>query len=142
MTEVIGVTFPIPKSYMDRFFTEGKTVFIKPAACYKEIQPGMKLVFYQSHEDTGFVGEAEITSIAFDEDPMVFSDRYGEQLFLTENEISMYLNDTKKWRRVHVRRNPQKKRMWMALELKNIRRYDEIIKPPQFVAVGGQYLKE
>ena len=60
MSEIIGVTFPVPKPYMKRFFEEGKTVFIKPATVFKELKPGMKLVFYQSHEDTGYVGEATI----------------------------------------------------------------------------------
>lgn len=46
MTEIVGVTFPIPKMYISRFFTERKTVFIKPAAVFKELKPGMKLVFY------------------------------------------------------------------------------------------------
>ena len=53
MTTITGATFPIPKPYMSRFFEEGKTVFIKPATVFKEIKPGMKLVFYQSHENTG-----------------------------------------------------------------------------------------
>ncbi len=34
MPEITGVTFPVPKSLMLRFFKDGKTVFIKPAAIY------------------------------------------------------------------------------------------------------------
>ena len=30
MTEIVGVTYPIPKRFMDRFF-KGKDVFVKPA---------------------------------------------------------------------------------------------------------------
>ena len=50
MSTITGVTFPVPKHLMPRFFAEGKTVFIKPATVFKELKPGMKLVFYQSHE--------------------------------------------------------------------------------------------
>lgn len=70
MSEITGVAFPIPKKYMSRFFNEGKTVFIKPASCFKEIKPGMKFVFYQSHEDTGYVGEGIVNSISFSEKPL------------------------------------------------------------------------
>jgi len=48
MTEITGVTFPVPKRYMRRFFDEGKTVFVKPATAFKELRRGMTLVFYQS----------------------------------------------------------------------------------------------
>ena len=32
-----------------------KKVFIRLATVWKKLKPGMKFVFYQSHEDTGFV---------------------------------------------------------------------------------------
>ena len=59
MGEITGVTYPIPKRFMHRFFKEGKDVFVKPATVWKQLKPGMKFVFYQSHDDTGFVGEAK-----------------------------------------------------------------------------------
>jgi hypothetical protein len=68
-TTITGVTFPIPKHYMHRFFKEGKTVFVKPATVFKELKKGLKLVFYQSHEDTGYVGEGTIKRILIAEDP-------------------------------------------------------------------------
>ena len=64
MAEIIGVTYPIPKKFIDRFFKKGKNVFIKPATVWKQLKPGMKFVFYQSQEDTGFVGEAKIKRMA------------------------------------------------------------------------------
>ena len=36
---IVGVTYPIPKQFMDRFFKEGKDVFIKPATVWKELKP-------------------------------------------------------------------------------------------------------
>lgn len=37
----------------------------------------MKFVFYQSHEDTGFVGEARIKRVVLMEDPMKFYGTFG-----------------------------------------------------------------
>jgi len=45
MSEITGVTFPVPKHLMPRFFAEGKTVFIKPATVFKDLRSGMRLVF-------------------------------------------------------------------------------------------------
>jgi len=50
MAKIVGVSFPIPKQFIDRFFKEGKDVFIKPAKIWKELKPRMKFVFYQSRD--------------------------------------------------------------------------------------------
>lgn len=142
MINITGVTFPIPKVYMSRFFTGGKTVFIKPATCFKEIKPGMKLVFYQSHEDTGYVGEATITTIEFSDDPMTLHKKFGNKLFLTREELEAYYTNQDRWVGVRVRGEPKKKRTWMALKLDQITQYPSIIKPERFVSVGGQYIRE
>jgi len=47
----------------------------------------MKFVFYQSHEDTGFVGEARIKQIVLVEDPMKLFEIYGDRIFLSKEEI-------------------------------------------------------
>ena len=141
METIIGVTFPVPKEYMSRFFDEGKTVFIKPATVFKEIKSGMKLVFYQSHEDTGYIGEATIESIELSEDPLMFFDTYGDAIFLTRDEVKAYFDVQKKWKAVRVRKGPEKKKKWIALSLTDIRKYAEIKKQKQFVPVGGKYLR-
>jgi len=142
MSEIAGVTFPVPKEYMSRFFEDGKTVFIKPATVFKELKPGMKLVFYQSHEDTGYVGEASIKRIILMEDPLKFFDTYGDAVFLTQKEVKKYLGEQKKWQGVRVRKGEgRKKKDWIALELDGIRQYDTIRKPERFVPVGGKYLR-
>ncbi|MDG6251027.1 DUF365 domain-containing protein [Methanocalculus sp.] len=142
MSEIIGVTFPIPKKYMDRFFVGGKTVFIKPATVYKELKRGMKFVFYQSHEDTGYVGEATIKRIIILENPLNFFETFGDAVFLTREEVKDYLEVQEKWQGVRTRKGERKKKNWIALELENIRKYDKIKKPERFVSVGGKYLKE
>lgn len=136
MSQIVGVTFPVPKQYMDRFFRD-KDVFVKPATVYRELKRGMKFVFYQSHEDTGYVGEATIKRIILMNDPLKFLETYGDRIFLTREEIKDYVKTQEKWSS-----KGQKKRQWMAIELENIKKYDKPVKPKRFVSVGGQYLKE
>ena len=142
MSEITGVTFPVPKHLMPRFFKDGKTVFIKPATVFKELRSGMKLVFYQSHEDTGYVGEATIKRIVINEDPLAFFETFGDAVFLTREEVRDYAGGQERWQGIRVRKGEVRKRNWMALELENIGRYDTIRKPERFVPVGGRYLRE
>ncbi|HNV39325.1 MAG TPA: DUF365 domain-containing protein [Methanoculleus sp.] len=142
MPTITGVTFPVQKRLMPRFFADGKTVFIKPATVFKELRSGMKLVFYQSHEDTGYVGEAAIKRIVIDDDPFAFFDTFGDAVFLTREEAKAYVEGQGRWQGVRVRKDEPKKRPWMALELEDIREYDSVKKPERFVPVGGRYLRE
>jgi len=137
MSKIVGVTFPIPKQFINRFFNEGKDVFIKPATVWKELKPGMKFVFYQSHEDTGFVGEAKIKSIQLIDDPMKVFEMYGDRVFLTREELKEYIRSQNRWKR----KKEKKKKKWLVIELEDIRKYDKPIKPKRFVSVGGQYIK-
>ena len=141
MSEITGVTFPVPKHLMPRFFAEGKTVFIKPATVFKELRSGMKLVFYQSREDTGYVGEATIRRIVINDNPLAFFETFGDAVFLTRDEVKAYLESQGRWQGIRVRKGKPKKRPWMALELEDIRRYDKPRKPERFVPVGGKYLR-
>ncbi|MFA7563358.1 MAG: DUF365 domain-containing protein [Methanoculleus sp.] len=142
MPEITGVTFPVPKHLMARFFRDGKTVFIKPATVFKELRSGMKLVFYQSREDTGYVGEATIKRIVIGDDPLAFFDTFGDAVFLTREEANAYAEGQEQWQGVRVRKGETRKRPWMALELEDIREYDTVKKPGRFVPVGGRYLRE
>jgi len=141
-SEIVGVTFPVPKHYMKRFFAEGKTVFIKPATVFKELKPGMKLVFYQSHEETGYVGEATLKQIVINDDPLAFFETFGDAIFLTREEAEAYVENQERWQGVRVRKGEARKRAWMALELEDIRPYDKVRRPERFVPVGGKYLRE
>jgi len=138
VSEIIGVTYPIPKQFVDRFF-KGKDVFVKPATVWKQLKPGMKFVFYQSHEDTGFVGEARIKRILLVEDPVSLYETYGDRIFLTKDELKEYIKSQERWK---SRKDKSKKKLWMAIELENIKKYDKPVKPKRFVPVGGQYLRE
>ena len=141
MPEITGVTFPVPKHLMPRFFAEGKTVFIKPATVFKELRSGMKLVFYQSHEDTGYVGEATIKRIVINDNPLAFFETFGDAVFLTREEVKDYLDWQEHWKGPRVRKDGGKKKQWMALELEDILEYNTVKKPERFVPVGGKYLR-
>ena len=142
MSTITGVTFPVQKRLMARFFADGKTVFIKPATVFKELRSGMKLVFYQSHEDTGYAGEATIKRIVIDDNPFAFFDTFGDAVFLTREEAKAYVEGQGRWQGVRVRKGETRKHPWMALELEDIREYDTIKKPERFVPIGGRYLRE
>jgi len=139
MSEIKGVTYPIPKRFVERFFKDGKDVFVKPATVWKQLKPGMKFVFYQSREDTGFVGEAKIKRVLLVEDPMKLYETYGNRIFLTKEELKEYIKSQERWK---SRKDKTKKKLWIAIELEDIRWYDKPIKPKRFVPVGGQYLRE
>ena len=135
---IVGASYPIPKQFMDRFFKQGKDVFVKPATVWKELKPGMKFVFYQSREDQGFVGEAKIKKINLIDDPMKVFEMYGDRVFLTKDELKEYVKSQERW----GRKREKKRKKWLVIELEDIRRYDKPIKPKRFVPVGGQYIKE
>ena len=142
MTEVVGVSFPILKWYMDRFFKEGKTVFIKPATIFKDLKPGQKFIFYQSRMDTGYSGEAIIKSITIRDDPLDFFEIFGDKIFLSKDEVKQYLEENKKWKSVNNRPTEKRKiRPWMAIELDKIKKYSEVKKIEGFVPVSGMYIK-
>jgi hypothetical protein len=102
----------------------------------------MKLVFYQSHKDTGYVGEGIIQNIHLVDDPLSLFEMYGERIFLTKEEVQAYLDNLERWKGVRVRKdNETKKKKWLGLELKDIKKYDTVEKPERFVPVGGQYIR-
>ncbi len=48
----------------------------------------MRLVFYQSREDTGCVGGATTRWIVIDDNPLVFFETFGDAVFLTREEAA------------------------------------------------------
>ena len=135
---IVGVAFPIPKWFIERFFDMGKDVFIKPATIYKRLKPSMKFLFYQSRENQGFVGEAKIKEIKLIDDPMKVFEMYGDRVFLTKEELKEYVKSQERW----GRKTEKKRKKWLVIVLEDIRRYDKPIKPKRFVPVGGQYVRE
>jgi len=57
MSDIIGATFPVPNKFLNRILKEKKNVFMKSATLTR-LKPGMKIIFYASHENQGYAGEA------------------------------------------------------------------------------------
>ncbi|MCS7144616.1 MAG: DUF365 domain-containing protein [Archaeoglobaceae archaeon] len=138
---IVGVSFPIPKRFAQRFF-EGKTVFVKPATTFKELKAGMRFVIYQSREDTGFIGEGKIKQIVFADDPMKFYEIFGDKIFLSKEEMRDYIKSQERWDKAKRLKGKRNKKKWMAIELEEIKRYPKTLKPPSYIPVGGMYLTE
>jgi len=133
--KIVGVTFPVPKWFLDRILDGDRTVFVKPSTL--RVKPGMKVVFYASREGQAWLGEAEVESVEFFNSVEEVLKKYENGLFLTPKELREYERERQKW---HSRgRRP---RPWMVLKLKNIRKYPKPVKPPRFIAVSGRYIKE
>ncbi|MDK2783056.1 MAG: hypothetical protein PWQ32_645 [Thermococcaceae archaeon] len=133
---IIGATFPVPKPLLRRIFEEGKDVFVKPATLTR-LKPGMKIIFYASREDQGFYGEAEIGEVEFFESPAKILEKYGDRIFLTEKEFKEYVKTSERWKTKGKRQRP-----WMAIVLRNVKKYPKVVKPKRFIAVSGRYVKE
>ncbi|RLF84651.1 hypothetical protein DRN34_05365 [Thermococci archaeon] len=134
--KIIGAAFPIPKPLLKRILEEGKDVFVKPATLTR-LKPGMKIIFYASREDQGFYGEAEVESIELFENPLKILEKYKDRIFLTEKEFKEYIKTSERWRTKGRRARP-----WIAVVLKNIKKYSKVVKPKRFIAVSGRYVKE
>lgn len=39
-------------------------------------------------------------------------------------------------------RGGKKKKLWIAIELEDVKKYEKIVKPKRFAPVGGKYLRE
>jgi len=134
--EIVGAAFPIPKPLIGRILDKHKNIFVKPATLTR-LEKGMKIILYASREDQGFYGEAEIEEVEFFENPMKILEKYKDGLFLTEEEFKEYLKFSEKWGSDKKRKKP-----WMVIVLKNIKKYPKIVKPKRFVPVCGKYIKE
>jgi len=134
MPEIIGATFPVPNELLNRILEEKKNVFVKPATLTR-LKPGMKIIFYASHENQGYAGEAEIEYVEIVKNPTEILQKYKEKMFLTEKEFKEYLASQKRWGK--VRHKP-----WMVIVLRNIKEYPKRIMPRRFISVAGRYVKK
>jgi len=139
MATITGVSYPIPGEYVQRFFSKGKRVLVRPATVYKQLRTGMRLLFYQPRGETGYVGEAQIRRVFVAEDPMQFYDTYGDAVHIDRDELAAY-RDARRRRSGDGGRERQL--LWVALELVDIRQYDRPKQPVSPVPAGGRYLTD
>jgi hypothetical protein len=124
MGDIVGATFPVPQQCLERLFCGGKAVVIRPATLFKDLRRGMKLVFYQSQDGVGYVGEATIMRVIITGNPGTFIEAYSDAVFINPDE------------------QEKASCQWMALELAEIRRYDRPVTPDRPVPPRGRYLRE
>jgi hypothetical protein len=97
LSEVVGIIFPLLPSHLPRFFSGGKTVFVKffgKERVPQRLRPGHRLFFYESKGNREIVGESRIAEIFSEEAEEVLA-RFGDRIFLTRSEFEDYVADRK-----------------------------------------------
>jgi len=129
---IIGAIFPVKKEFLNRIFSNSKSVFVKFSKL-KKIEKGHKILFYAPHDIKALVGEATAKSIDFlsaDETRKKFS----QNLFLNNFEFNNYI--TKRWSKI------SQNRKLLVIELENIIEYQKPISFPRRVTVAGYYITD
>ena len=130
---IVGAIFPVPYRFLDRFFKKGKDVFVKYPTLYKQLERGMKILFYSSQEVKAIVGECTIDNFLILSPNEILS-RYKDRLFLSEKEFKEYTKEGGSLRRISKK--------LLVFELKAIKQYNTPVKSQRFVTVAGEYLVE
>lgn len=129
----VGIIYPVPSNLVNRFFDQGKNVFVKyPTKGYPRLSVGHKILFYASHNIHRIVGEGSIQKMELLE-PREALEKYRENLFLSEEEIEKY--------RHHRSDRPPSKKLFVAV-LKNLRKYSKPVKPEKYITMGGLWVSE
>jgi hypothetical protein len=103
MSEITGVTFPMPKHLTPRFFKDKKTVFIKPATVFKELRPGMRLVF-TSHTKTPATPGRRRSGGSSSATTPSRSSRPSGMRSSSREEAEAYVENQERWQGVRVRK--------------------------------------
>jgi len=129
--DLLGIVYALPRYLIERFF-EGKKVFVKFIGGHSRttrLEPGHRLFFYESHATKHLVGEATIAKVEFLPSFEVIK-RYGEQLFLTPDEITQYTQ----------RRNRREGKQLLVLHLNRVKKYSEPVAFPEPMTMAGRYM--
>lgn len=129
--KIVGAIYPVPYRFLDRFFKEGKDVFVKYPTLFKHLENGMKILFYSSQEVKAIVGEGTIDNI-LRLLPNEILERYKDRLFFNEKEFKDYV--------IGGPFTKRKSKLYLVIELKEIKQYNTPVKPKRFVTVAGEYL--
>lgn len=125
--EIIGVIFPVPSIYLPRFFEDNKDVFVTYSKTGKNLEPGMKIVFYASYNIRALIGEGEIQKVA-EISPESLMRKYKKRLFITKEELNKYASRHFKNKKLRV------------FEIAHLKRYKTPVKPSRNVTVAGELL--
>jgi hypothetical protein len=91
-SQPLGIIYPLPLHWIDRFLRDKKRVFVKPPSHNKtsRLFGCRKLMFYASEGEGGIVGEARIDEISLKSVDGVLRE-FRDELFLSEEELRSYL---------------------------------------------------
>lgn len=130
MSDFIGVIFPVPQQFIERFFIDKKNIFVKFSTGEStSLKEGQILLFYASYGTKKIVGEGIIKNIEFLKASEVYR-KYPNKLFLEKDELFEYAG----YRTF--------KKM-LTIELSNIMKYEEpVITPIPITIAGLQITKE
>jgi len=132
--KIVGAIFPVPKQFVDRLLLERRNVFVKYVARTTGLQiaPKHKVLLYVSHGSKEIVGEGKIEEVLF-LTPNEAVKKYGNKLFLNENELTEYML-----------RQPKRdsSRKMLVLVLCRLRRYSRPKKFKRPISMTGQYLTQ
>jgi len=129
MSEYIGVIYPIPKQFINRFFLDKKNVFVKFLSHEStKLKVKQKIIFYESHGSKKLIGEGRIEKIEF-LTPVEIYKKYSNDLFLDEKELYKYVGD-------------RKLKKTLTIKLDNLNKYDEPVLFPKPITLAGLYINE
>ena len=122
---------PVPSHLLMRIFKQKKNKIIKVATIFKQIKPGLKVLFYSSHEIHAVVGEGTIETCKIISATYLRKNynKLNGDLFITKKELKDYLSQ-------------RKRSKFLVISLKNIKQYKKPVKLKRFVPMAGQYLTE
>jgi len=127
--DTLGLIFPILPHHLRRFFEDQKKVFVKfvgRGLSPRKLQSSSRLFFYESGSNKEIVGEARIIEMTTGIAEEVLT-KYGKDLFLTPNELEVYVGDRKAQR-------------MLVLILKDAKRYQVPLRVHKGLTMAGQYM--
>ena len=138
MVDLVAAVFPLPKEIVSRIFKGRRTVFVKymPTRGRRgkfntQIEPGTKMVIYESKGTKSLMGEALIKKVLFMMPNEAYR-TYGNNLCLDYDEIVEYSN-----------KYPNRaEKPLLVLELESPHRYASPIKSPYPISMAGRYLSK
>ena len=127
MSDFIGVIFPIPQQFIERFLIDKKDVFVKFLPWEStSLKEGQILLFYASHGTKKVVGEGIIKNIEFLKVSEVYK-KYPNKLFLEKDELFEYVG-YRTFKKI------------LTIELSNIMKYEEPLITPIPITMAGLHI--
>lgn len=123
ISNIVGVTHPIPTEYAKRIYNEGKTVFVGKSYLGK-VSKGDKFIIYESQGAKAYTGSAIIVSIGKMETSKILKE-YKNQLMINSEEFKEY--------------SANKKQM-NVIVFENFKKFNNPVKPKRFVSISGKYI--